>query len=161
MAGTQPMADGTLSSTGIRIEMLRNNMRLAHDNYLAGAGFGNYAKLHAEATQQLYGSDPARKRYLLEPWVRTANPHNEYLMQLIGGGLVAAALFLAWLALPLARRTTAPDTRGQIAGLVIAFAVGCLFNSLLMDYVEGHLYVTLLAWLLARQADSAEPGVSA
>ena len=31
----------------------------------------------------------------------------------------------------------------------LAFAAGCLFNSLLMDFVEGHLYIALLAWMLA------------
>lgn len=159
MAGTQPMADGTLSSTGIRIEMMRNNMDLARDHYAVGTGYANYARVHEQATQQRYSNDPVRQGYLREKWVRTANPHNEFLMQLIGGGLVAAALFVAWLALPLVRRETAPGTRGLLAGLVIAFAIGCLFNSLLMDFVEGHLYVTLLAWLLARQASFAAPGV--
>jgi len=33
--------------------------------------------------------------------------------------------------------------------LCLAFALGGLFNSLLMDFVEGHLYIGLLAWLMA------------
>jgi heptosyltransferase-3 len=43
--------------------------------------------------------------------------------------------------------------RAALAGVALAFAVGCVFNSLLLDFMEGHLYVTLLAWLLADARD--------
>ena len=62
---------------------------------------------------------------------------------------IALALFLAWLVAPLLR--TAPlAVRQSIAGLVLAFAVGCLFNSLLRDFIEGHFFVVVLSWLLAQ-----------
>ena len=48
----------------------------------------------------------------------------------------------------------------------MAFAVGCLFNSMLLDFVEGHFYIALLAWLLAEnryapQQDGTQPAWSA
>jgi hypothetical protein len=44
----------------------------------------------------------------------------------------------------------------MLAGLCLAFAIGCLFNSMLMDFVEGHLYTALLAWLLARRHEKPD-----
>ena len=83
-------------------------------------------------------------------WIRASNPHNEYVMQLVGGGVTALALFLGWLGLTFrqAARARRPVS-GLLAGMGLAFTAGCLFNSLLMDFVEGHLYIALLAWMLA------------
>ena len=150
---------GQLSSTGIRIELLRNGLDLARQHGLAGAGYANYAAVHGQAAQARYGADPQRQIYLQSHWVATTNPHNEYLMQLVGGGIVALALFLAWVALPMARRGPAGVT-GMTVGVSLAFAVGCLFNSLLMDFVEGHVYGVLLAWLLAQSAQPAQAGAA-
>ena len=84
--------------------------------------------------------------------MRTANPHNEYLMQLVGGGFAALTLFLAWLVLPMMRKGQSVGVHTSLVGIALAFAAGSLFNSLLMDFVEGHLYVALLVWLLAQSA---------
>jgi O-antigen ligase len=96
-----------------------------------------------------HGSHPA-------PGTYSDNPHNEYLLQSGAGGLPALALFLLWLALPLrlALRPSAGPWAGTLGCVTVAFAVGCLFNSLLLDFVEGHLYGAVLAWLLA-QRDTA------
>ena len=161
MSGTQAMADGALSSTGIRIELLRNGLDLAERNFIAGGGYANYEQLHLQAARERYAGDPVRRHYLGAAWTATRNPHNEYLMQLVGGGAVALVLLLAWLALPLVRATQ-PGRNCALAGVALAFAAGCLFNSLLMDFVEGHLYMALLAWLLAQAAQPAvDPGTGA
>lgn len=149
--GLQEARPDPVASTGIRIELVRTGLGLAREHFLLGAGFTHYAAIHEEAVRQRYQGHPARDTVLTRAWVRTTNPHTEYLMQLVGGGVVALALFLAWLVLPALRRGADGSASPVLVCAVIAFAVGCLFNSLLMDFVEGHFYVTLLAWLLARE----------
>lgn len=151
---------GPLTSTAIRVNMMHVAVDLVQRYALTGAGFANYSTVHEQAARARYGKEPA---VMDDPshWVRTVNPHNEYLMQLIGGGVVSLGLFLLWLGLPLRRaaRARAP-LGGLLTGAVLAFATGCLFNSLLLDFVEGHLYMALLAWLLAEHrfapADDAQ-----
>jgi O-antigen ligase len=156
-AGSSPTQSGDLSSTGIRIELMRNGLNLAREHGLTGGGFSEYLRLSGESAQQLYGNDPNRRPYLERHWVRTENPHNEYLMQLVGGGVAALTLFLAWLVAPMLRKGRSQAARSALVGIGLAFAFGCLFNSLLMDFVEGHFYVVLMTWLLARSVGEAEP----
>jgi len=150
LAGSVLRADGTLSSTGIRLQLLYNGMDLARAHGVAGAGFNHYAEIHEQSVQRRHAADPAHNPPPDDFWVRTVNPHNEYLMQLVSGGIVALALFLAWLALPLLRREQSGPVHAALVGATLAFAAGCLFNSLLMDFTEGHFHTVLLAWLLAQ-----------
>lgn len=155
VAGSQPAnRNGELSSTGIRIELLRLAGDLIARHGTAGAGYANYSAVHEEAARERYRDGAPNHAHLKNGWVRANNPHNEYFMQLIGGGVPAFALFLAWLGLAFrhAARANRP-TSAMLGGVTLAFATGCLFNSLLMDFVEGHLYVALLAWLLAEDRD--------
>lgn len=141
---------GPLSSTGKRIEMMKLAGDLVGRYGATGAGFANYSAVNEQATRERYGGKARADVDLTADWVRTSNPHNEYLMQLIGGGVTALALFLAWLGLTFRHAAQARrPVSGLLAGMGLAFAVGCLFNSLLMDFVEGHLYIALLAWVLA------------
>lgn len=138
------------SSTAIRLMLLRNGVEVARQNYLLGTGWPTYSAAYERVS--IANGDPPGN------WRRSENPHNEYLMQLGAGGLPALALFLAWIALPLyaALRPGAQDPRaaGMLACVALAFAAGSLFNSLLMDFTEGHIYAAMAAWLLAwrRQA---------
>lgn len=150
MDGLQLDESGSMTSTRIRIELLRNGLYLAEKNYLAGAGFARYAEVQRQVVETRYGNDPARKQHLKGDLVPMNNPHNEYLMQIVGGGVIALALFLAWLILPMLRKAAPGSMATCLAGASLAFATGCLFNSMLMDFVEGHLYVALLVWLLAQ-----------
>jgi heptosyltransferase-3 len=151
VAGSQPAdAAGQVSSTTIRIELMRLAGDLVVRHGATGAGYANYAEVNEQAARERYRKGAPDQGHLKNGWVRADNPHNEYLMHWIGGGVPALALFLVWLGLTFrhAARASRP-TSAVLAGLGLAFAVGCLFNSLLMDFVEGHLYVGLLAWLLA------------
>ena len=156
LAGTQPVGpDGKLSSTGIRIELLRVGSDLARRHAATGAGFANYPAAHQEAARAMNSPPGSAAAYVQTHWPVVSNPHNEYLMQLISGGAVALALFLAWLGLTFREALRArPPVGGMLGGMGLAFAVGCLFNSMLMDFVEAHLYVALLTWLLAENRDA-------
>jgi O-antigen ligase len=148
-AQQQPAAAAP-DATRIRLHLLPNAIAVAREHWLLGAGWAGYAAAYRDiaAAQATLTPTPADA-----PWLETDNPHNEYLMQLGAGGLPALLLFLAWLALPLARarRGGADPWAGTLACVALAFAVGCVFNSLLLDFVEGHVYAATLAWLLARR----------
>jgi O-antigen ligase len=71
----------------------------------------------------------------------TTNPHNEYLLIGVQAGVVGMAAFLALLGslwFHAARLPEADAWRGR--GLAVAFAVGCLFNSMLLDHVDGQSF---------------------
>jgi O-antigen ligase len=141
---------GTIvTSTEVRVPLLRVATDVAREHFWAGAGFAAYPQAYAQAADRVPDPDPETKPY----WGRSDNPHNEYLMQLGAGGVGALALFLLWVGWPMARgvRRGAPAAAGVLGCVAAAFAVGCLFNSLLLDFTEGHFYAALLAWGLARR----------
>ncbi len=147
LASMQP---GVLSSTVVRVELLRIATDLARQYGATGAGFANYAVVHEQAARARSASEPGDTANLRAHWLRVSNPHNEYLMQLIGGGVASLSLFLAWLGVALRTGARARTTAGaMLIAITLAFAVSCLFNSSLLDFTEGHLYMALLAWLLA------------
>ena len=145
-----------LTSTGIRIQMLRTALDLLRAHPLAGVGYTRYAEVHADAAQRRLASEPQSAVYLHDPWIHTSNPHNEFLMLWLGAGLPALLLFLVWLGAIAwrARRAAAREASVKeawaLTGLLLAFALGCLFNSLLRDFTEGHYFAVMLSWLLAR-----------
>jgi O-antigen ligase len=138
------------TSTGARIELFRNGVIVARQNWVIGTGWQTYPKAIEQVASPRHANAPRDV-----PGALTDNPHNEYLMQLGAGGLPSLLLFALWLALPLWRALREPDDRSPWAGAVgavaLAFATGCLFNSMLLDFVEGHFYGALLAWLLVRR----------
>jgi O-antigen ligase len=114
------------TSTGQRLDYALNSAAIVHAHPLAGVGTGGFATAYA---RQVEASG-------LEA---TVNPHNEYLniaVQLGAAGLLALGLLfiLVWRhagALPSALE------RDLARGLVVTYVVGCAFNSMLMDHVEG------------------------
>jgi ADP-heptose:LPS heptosyltransferase/O-antigen ligase len=151
LAGSQPIRpNGEFTSTTTRLGLMHITAELSRRYALTGAGFANYAAVHEQAGRALYPELAASPLGAEALWLRSSNPHDEYVMQLVGGGIVALLLFVAWLGLTLRRALQAPPpTRGMLAGMALAFAVGCAFNSLLLDFTEGHVYVALLAWAMA------------
>lgn len=147
VAQAQPGAEQGITSTGIRVELLRTGAVVAEEHLAFGTGWTRYPQAFEQAALQRPGGASG-------PWARSDNPHNEYLLQLGAGGLPALLLFLGWVALPLLaplRGKVRDDDSAMLACVALAFAVGCLFNSLLLDFTEGHLYGAVLAWLLARR----------
>lgn len=151
----QGHSDWVSASTGIRLGMLASAANLASEHALAGVGYARLPEFQERSARRLAESDPDLKAEAL-PWLRSDNLHNEYLMQLLSGGVVALVLFLGWLVLPALRRRRGRPVPALVA-VSLAFAVGCLFNSMLQDFVEGHFYMALLAWLLARNPPRGAP----
>jgi O-antigen ligase len=117
---------GMRTSTSQRIDYSLNSLAIVRNHPLFGVGTGGFAAAYA---QQVEGSN-------LEA---TVNPHNEYLNIAVQLGLVGL-LALCWLFAMVWRHSRALPTaleRDLARGLALTFAVGCLFNSMLMDHVEG------------------------
>jgi O-antigen ligase len=148
------------TSTSIRLALLTNGWTVAATHQPFGVGFSRYAEVHEPVARQRLSREPGWDPRS-DAWeVRANNPHNEYLMQLACGGIPALALFLAWLVAAGLRRDASDRAPPALTGVVLAFAVACLLNSLLMDFVEGHFYMAVLAWLLARQRRAAVPSTT-
>ncbi len=117
------------TSAGFRLEFYRNSLEIARAHPFPGAGTGGFEKAYAD---QVAGTAMAP----------TANPHNEYLNIAIQLGVIglAALLYLFYCEWRVAAALPATHERELARGLVITFAIGCLFNSLLMDHTEGLLF---------------------
>lgn len=120
------------SSAGLRIEFYRNTLGIIADHPLVGTGTGGLPGAYAGRVR---GTD----------MLATRNPHNEYLhiaaqLGLLGLATMVLMLVVQWRT---ARRLPSPMENGLARGLVLAMAVGCLFNSMLLDHAEGLFY----AWL--------------
>lgn len=122
----------TADSAGMRLEFYRNTAAIIAEHPLLGVGTGGFAAAYAARVPP--------------GGVVTDNPHNEYLLIAAQTGLPGAALLVALFATAWhgARRLPALE-RDLARGIVLATAVGCLFNSLLADHTEGLLF----AWLSA------------
>lgn len=116
-------------SVTLRLDWYQRSLDIVRDHPLLGAGTGSFQRAYADAAK---GGDTAH----------TPNPHNEYLLITVQTGLAGLALLLHlfWRQLTLARRLASPLETHLACGLVITIAIGCLFNSLLLDHTEGLFY---------------------
>ncbi|MFZ0254516.1 MAG: O-antigen ligase family protein [Gammaproteobacteria bacterium] len=117
--------------TGLRLEFYVNTLTLIIKHPLLGGGTGSF---------QLEYAAHAARHQLHE----TGNPHSEYLLiatqvGLIGIGVLCMLGYRQW---QLSHRLK-PQFQVAAQGLLVTMAVGCLFNSLLMDFAEGHFYTCL------------------
>ena len=129
-------ADSSRTSLGMRFDWWRNSLQLITEKPLLGHGTGSFKTVQEKLIE---GSETQS----------TDNPHNEYLMLAVQGGLVALALFIALLVAQLAASLRlAPPRRHLLQGVVVAMAVGCLMNSFLFDSHPGHFFAIVSAILL-------------
>ena len=86
---------------------------------------------------------------------RHRHPHNEYLHLAVQLGLGGLVLFAAMMLAGLVRAGRLPPPDRTLArGIVLAFAVGCLFNDFLLDSTEGHIWALLAGGLFGGQKDA-------
>jgi len=130
------------SSVGLRLEWYKYTAELIAAHPFIGVGTGSFA--HAYDTM------------VTEPGaVKPAHPHNQYLLTASDLGVIGVGVLLgvfAWLWWWF--RAGGGHLAAQLGqGVVIAMAVGCVFNSFLIDHTEGLFF----AWMVS-VALAANPG---
>lgn len=133
--------DGT--SVGQRIGYYRTTLEIIREHPFAGVGAGGYARAYEEKVRDT--AAPA-----------TVNPHNDYLMLAAQAGLGAFLLLIALYVVAWrdARTLRTPLERDLVRGLVLAMAIAGVFNSALMDHVEGLLFAWGIGVLYAGAKDA-------
>lgn len=121
------------TSTGQRLDYAINSATIVIAHPLTGVGTGGFAAAYA---RQVKGTGSEA----------TVNPHNEFLNIAVQLGLPGLALLVLLLAVGWQCSKGLPTLleRDLARGLIIAYAVGCMINSMLMDHVEGLFF----AWAL-------------
>lgn len=124
--------------SNMRLEAWSNSVQIVKAHPLIGVGTGGFAAAYA---RQVGGTSMMPLR----------QPENQYLLTTVQLGAVGLAALLALFAFQwhlAARLTTRTDT-GLARGLVVTMAVGCLFNSFLLDHTEALFYAWLTGLLFA------------
>ena len=132
----------TIASSGLRIGFWRTTLDIAKNNPLLGTGMGTWA----DEYRKYVVSTPNTPKIA----VSGGNPHQEYLLMASQLGFVGLAVFIAWLARCFAAsRSLANHERMAAQSLLVAFTVGCFFNSTLFDSATGHFFCIGLGILFA------------
>lgn len=142
----EPGRASLLSSVGTRLDFYYHGLAIVREHPLTGVGTGGFPKAYAEKAR---AAQIASAR----------NPHNEYLHIAAQLGIpgLAALLALFYLHWRLAPRLASPLERDLARALVLAIAVGSLFNSLLLDHTEGLLYAWMTGMLFGGLQSPREP----
>jgi O-antigen ligase len=132
------------SSVGLRMEWYQRTALLIAANPITGVGTGSFAQAYAELV-----SEPMA--------VKPAHPHNQYLLTASELGAAGAVLLpgvfgiLWWKFQSAGARLY--GVLGQ--GVVIVLAIGCVFNSSLIDHTEGLFW----GWMVSAALAGARDGV--
>ena len=120
-----------ITSGRVRLEFYSNTLGLIMRHPVLGGGTGSFIPEYAELAKEkaLYPTD---------------NPHNEFLLITTQVGLLGLVLLLM-LGYRQWRMSYGlrPEYVAAAQGLIVTMAVGSLFNSLLLDFTEGHFYALL------------------
>ena len=129
VAGLQGSQQGSAAqSIGIRMTFYRISLATMLHHPVLGTGTGSFA-LEYEKEAQRQHFDPTR------------NPHNEYLMIGVQTGFLGVAVMLGLLATLWFSASSLPPAdalRGR--AVTLALALSCLFNSSLLDHVDGQAF---------------------
>lgn len=120
------------SSMGLRMQYAATSLRIIAEHPLTGVGTGGFAHAY---DQQIAGT-------AAQP---SNNPHNQYLLTTAQLGVPGLILLLAMFVILWRTARRLPPAEQLLArGLVLAYLVGNLFNSFLLDHTEKLLF----AWAI-------------
>jgi heptosyltransferase III len=126
-----------LTSTGSRMNYYKTTVSIVREHPWLGVGTRGFVTAYRE---KVHGTGLPE----------TPNPHNQYLLTAAQLGLVGLfALLAMFLVMWRQAARLDPAARTAARGLLLAMAVGCLFNSFLIDHVEGLLFAWMAGVLFA------------
>lgn len=123
---------------GLRLDYYENSLRVIAERPLLGFGTGGFVQAYAQESAA-HGMEA------------TNNPHDQFLLVTIETGLPGLTALIALFVVQWrsARDLGGPD-RELARALVVTLVVGCLLNSLLIDYTERLFYIFGTALFYAR-----------
>lgn len=136
-----PEVPDASSSVGTRLGYYYQSLGLIAERPLLGYGTGGFSKAYASRSG---GSESAP----------TENPHNQYLLVAVQGGVVGLSALLALFALAwkYCQNLQNPSDRNAGSGLVLIYAINSVYNSPLLDHAEGLFFAFMLSiWLSGTQ----------
>ena len=132
----------TIASSGLRLGFWRVTLDIVKHNPFLGTGMGTWADEYRKYVVSTSNTPKIA--------ASGGNPHQEYLLMASQLGLVGLALFIAWLGCcAVASRQLPRNERVAAQSLLVAFSVGCFFNSTLFDSATGHFFCIGLGILFA------------
>jgi O-antigen ligase len=139
---SQVVKTETIASSGLRIGFWRTTLDIVKQHPILGTGMGTWA----DEYRKYVVSTPNTPKIAASG----GNPHQEYLLMASQLGLTGLALFVTWLLrCAQASRQIALQERIAAQSLLVAFTVGCFFNSTLFDSATGHFFCIALGILFA------------
>jgi O-antigen ligase len=130
------------SSVGLRMEWYQRTALLIAAHPVTGVGTGSFAHAYAELV-----SEPMA--------VKPAHPHNQYLLTASELGAVGVVLLPGVFGILWWKFHSADAHLHAVLGqgAVILLAIGCVFNSLLIDHTEGLFWGWMVSAALAGGID--------
>lgn len=125
------------TSVGLRLEFAQNSFNLLKQKPIIGWGTGSFP--------EAYKTLPVDKKI-----VESTNPHNQYALIAVENGVIGLFLFCLFLAYSLwISFFLNKEVSCIFQGIIIAFGVGSLGNSLLLDHAESFLFTLFTALALS------------
>ncbi|MGB4583286.1 MAG: O-antigen ligase family protein [Rhodoferax sp.] len=125
------------TSMGLRMQYAATSLRIIAEHPLIGVGTGGFERAYG---QQIAGTAAQASN----------NPHNQYLLTTTQIGLPGLLLLLAMFVVLWRTSRRLPLAEQVLArGLVLAYLVGNLFNSFLLDHTEKLLFAWAVGLLFS------------
>lgn len=129
------------TSMGLRADFWISGLKMVAQAPLLGHGAGSFKE---EMKKQISANPNDAEKVI------TANPHNDFILLAVQTGLIGLTLLLVLLWRIYRYSGGLPQPQSLlIRGLIVIYAAGALFNSYLLDFTEGTVFVLTLSVLLA------------
>ncbi len=133
------------SSIGVRLILAHNAWELIKLKPLLGWGTGSFTQAYAQRAPEAQVKEVIR-----------TNPHNQYLLTWVELGLPGLLALLGIFATLWLQFYTVKNLAGYLGcGLVLAIALGCGFNSWLLDFTSMFFFVVYAAVLAGTRSTLA------
>jgi O-antigen ligase len=130
-----------ISSAGERLEMSIESFKIINKSIFFGHGTGSLDFEHSKIDVKSFTFN------------KLDNPHNQFILTTVELGIIGLFLFLLMIQYHYNDAKLLVRFNGQakyyLRGIVFTFALGCLFNSLLLDATEGRFYCLIVGVLLS------------